>query len=210
MNSASNPNDPWDVFLPLKQFDAGKSRLGNIPADFRVSLIKAMAVDLIDVLLQVPQISSITIVGVHHEQLTDAANPHLRSFPISDPIDINSDLQLAIGDSKRIAIFLPDLPSVKTAEILRALELANAHHTSFIADQNSIGSTAFFSTIGKVVTHFGINSAAAHRSAQAIELIDPQFKGIKADCDDWSDLLAIDISDLGHATRALMEHHLQN
>jgi len=210
VNSASNPNDPWDVFLPLKQFDAGKSRLGNIPADFRVSLIKAMTVDVIDVLLQVPQISSITIVGVHHEQLTDAANPRLRSFPISDPIDINSDLQMAIGDSKRIAIFLPDLPSVKTAEILRALELANAHHTSFIADQNSIGSTAFFSTVGKVVTHFGTNSAAAHRSAQAIELIDPQFKGIKADCDDWSDLLAIDISDLGHATRALMEHHLQN
>jgi 2-phospho-L-lactate guanylyltransferase (CobY/MobA/RfbA family) len=99
---------------------------------------------------------------------------------------------------------------VKTAEILRALELANAHHTSFIADQNSIGSTAFFSTVGKVATHFGANSAAAHRSAQAIELNHPQFEGIKADCDDWSDLLAIDISDLGHATRALMEHHLQN
>jgi 2-phospho-L-lactate guanylyltransferase len=210
VNSASNPNDLWDVFLPLKQFDAGKSRLGNIPTDFRVSLIKAMAVDLIDVLLQVPQISSITIVGVDHEQLTDAANPRLRSFPISQPIDINSDLQMAIGDSNRIAIFLPDLPSVKTTEISKALALASGHRASFIADRNSIGSTAFFSTIGKVVTHFGINSAEAHRSAQAIELNDPQFKGIKADCDDWSDLLAIDISDLGHATRALMEHHLQN
>ena len=210
MNSASNPNASWDVFLPLKQFDAGKSRLGNIPADFRVSLIKAMAVDLIDVLLQVPQISSITIVGVDHEQLTDAANPRLRSFPISQPFNINSDLQMAIGDSKRIAIFLPDLPSVKTVEILRALELANTHRASFIADQNSIGSTAFFSTIGKVATHFGANSAAAHRSAQAIELIDPEFKGIKADCDDWSDLLAINTGDLGHATRSLMEHHLQN
>lgn len=184
--------------------------MGNIPADFRVSLIKAMAVDLIDVLLQVWQISSVTIVGVDHEQLIDAANPRLKSFPIIDPININSDLQLAIGDSKRIAIFLPDLPSVKTAEILRALELANTHHTSFIADQNSIGSTAFFSTVGKVVTHFGDNSAAAHRNAQAIELMDPHFKGIKADCDDWSDLEAIDISDLGNATRALMEHHLQN
>ncbi len=210
MNNVRNPNDPWDVFLPLKQFDAGKSRLGNIPADFRVSLIKAMAVDLIDVLLEVPQISSITIVGVDHKQLTDAASPRLKSFPISQPIDINSDLQIAIGDSKRIAIFLPDLPSVKTTEISKALELASGHRTSFIADQNSIGSTAFFSTIGKVVTHFGINSAAAHRSAQAFELNDPQFEGIKADCDDWSDLLAINTSDLGHATRALMEHHLQN
>jgi 2-phospho-L-lactate guanylyltransferase len=210
VNSASNPHDLWDVFLPLKQFDAGKSRLGNIPADFRVSLIKAMAVDLIDVLLQVPQISSITIVGVDHEQLTDAVNPRLKSFPIFEPVDINSDLQMAIGDSKRIAIFLPDLPSVKTIEITEALELASGHRTSFVADHNSIGSTAFFSTVGKVVTHFGINSAAAHRSAKAIELIDPQFRGIKADCDDWSDLLAIYIGDLGHATRSLMEHHLQN
>jgi 2-phospho-L-lactate guanylyltransferase (CobY/MobA/RfbA family) len=210
VNSASNPNEPWDVFLPLKQFAAGKSRLSTIPDDFRVSLIKAMAVDLIDVLLQVPRISSITIVGVDHQELTNSANPKVRSFPISQPIDINSDLQLAIGDSKLIAIFLPDLPSAKAAEISEALELASTHRTSFIADQNSIGSTAFFSTVGKIATHFGANSAAAHRSAQAIELIDPMFKGIKADCDDWSDLLAINTSDLGHATRALMEHHLQN
>lgn len=210
MISADNSNEPWDVFLPLKQFAAGKSRLTTIPDDFRVSLIKAMAVDLIEVLLQVPHIASITVVGVDHRELTKSANPKLLSFSISEPIDINSDLQLAMGGSKRIAIFLPDLPSVKTAEISNALELANSHKTSFIADQNSIGSTAFFSTVGKVPTYFGADSAAAHRSAKAIELIYPQFKGIKADCDDWSDLAAIDISDLGHATRALMEHHLQN
>jgi 2-phospho-L-lactate guanylyltransferase (CobY/MobA/RfbA family) len=210
VNSAGNPNDQWDVFLPLKQFAAGKSRLSTIPDDFRVSLIKAMAIDLIEVLLRIPQIAKITIVGVDHKQLTSATNSRLKSFPILEPIDINSDLQLAIGESKRIAIFLPDLPSVNAAEISGALELASSHRTSFIADQNSIGSTAFFSTVGKVTTHFGINSAAAHRSAQAIELIDPLFKGIKADCDDWSDLLAIDTNNLGHATRALMEHHLQN
>jgi 2-phospho-L-lactate guanylyltransferase len=210
VNSASNPNDLWDVFLPLKQFDVGKSRLGNIPADFRVSLIKAMAVDLIDALLQVPNIASITVVGIDHRLLTTAANPRLSSYPIAEPLNINSDLHFAIGEENNIAIFLPDLPSVKTTEISKALVLASGHRTSFIADQNSIGSTAFFSTVGKVVTHFGINSAAAHRSAQAFELIDPQFKGIKADCDDWSDLLAINTSDLGHATRALMEHHLQN
>ena len=169
-----------------------------------------MAIDLIDALLQTPQIASITIVGVDHEELTSSASPKLKSFPISEPIDINSDLQMAIGDSKRVAIFLPDLPSVTPAEISVALELASAHRTSFIADQNSIGSTAFFSTVGKVATHFGTNSAAAHRGAQSFELIDSIFKGIKADCDDWSDLLAIETGDLGQATRALMEHHLQN
>jgi 2-phospho-L-lactate guanylyltransferase len=210
VNSAGNPNDQWDVFLPLKQFAEGKSRLSTIPDDFRVSLIKAMAIDLIEVLLEILQIATITIVGVDHKQLMSATNSRLKSFPILEPIDITSDLQLAIGESKRIAIFLPDLPSVKAVEILQALALASTNRTSFIADQNSIGSTAFFSTVGKVVTHFGINSAAAHRSAGAIELIDPQFKGIKADCDDWSDLLAIAANDLGHATRALMEHHLQN
>lgn len=169
-----------------------------------------MAVDLIDVLLQVPKISSITIVGVNHQELGNSANPSLRSFPIAEPININADLQLAFGDSKQIAIFLPDLPSAKSTEISVALELAGANRTSFIADQNSIGSTAFFSTVGKVATHFGANSAAEHRNAHCIELVDPIFTGIKADCDDWSDLLAIDTRDLGHATRSLMEHHLQN
>ena len=169
-----------------------------------------MAIDLIDVLLQIPQIATITIVGVDRKQLTSVTNSRLKSFPILEPIDINSDLQLAIGESKRIAIFLPDLPSAEATEVSQALALASTNQTSFIADQNSIGSTAFFSTVGKVATYFGINSAAAHRSAGAIELIDPKFKGIKADCDDWSDLLAIAANDLGHATRALMEHHLQN
>jgi len=207
---ASNPNEPWSIFLPLKHFSAGKSRLGTIPTDFRISLIKAMASDLIDALLQVPNIANITIVGVDHRELTNAENPKLNSFPILEPIDINSDLMVAIGELNRIAIFLPDLPSVKPAEISLALELAAHQKTSFIADLNSIGTTCFFSTVGKVPTYFGLNSAAAHRAAYAIELADPQFVGIKADCDDWSDLLEINPVDLGHSTRSLMEHHLQN
>jgi 2-phospho-L-lactate guanylyltransferase (CobY/MobA/RfbA family) len=169
-----------------------------------------MASDLIDALLQVPNIASITVVGVEHGSITNATNPRLKSFPILEPISINSDLYLATSEAKRIAIFLPDLPSATVAEISQALELASRHQTSFIADLNSIGSTSFFSTVGKVETHFGHNSAAAHRSAHAFELVDPHFKGIKADCDDWADLLAIESSDLGHATRVLMEHHRQN
>ena len=209
MKPTSYPHKPWEVFLPLKQFAIGKSRLGNVSVDFRISLIKAMASDLIDTLIQVPNIASITVVGVEHSQITDSANPRLKSFPISEPVSINADLYLAIGDVKRIAIFLPDLPSATATEISHALELASNHQTSFIADLNSIGSTSFFSTVGKVETHFGLNSATAHRSANAFELVDPHFKGIKADCDDWADLLAIESSDLGHATRALMDHHRQ-
>ena len=168
-----------------------------------------MASDLIDALLQVSNIASITVVGVDHRLITDAANPRLTSFEIAEPVDINSDLNIAIGADNRIAIFLPDLPSIKPLEISTALEMASHNRTSFIADQNAIGSTSFFSTAGKVSTHFGANSAAAHRAAQAVELSHPTFRGIKADCDDWSDLLAINTSDLGHATQALMEHHLQ-
>ena len=210
MSSASNPNEDWSVFLPLKQFAAGKSRFSMIPPEFRISLIKAMADDLIDALLQVSNLQSITIVGVDHRELTDAANPKLNSIPIAQPIDINSDLHIAIGEQSRVAIFLPDLPSVNSNEISRAFELASNHRTSFIPDQNQIGITAFFSTIGKVQTYFGQNSAEAHRATHAIELTDPEFKGIKADCDDWSDLLALNLENLGRSTRSLMEHHLQN
>ena len=169
-----------------------------------------MASDLIDALLQVPNIASITVVGIDHHLLTDAANPRLNSFPITESININADLQIAIGEVNKFAVFLPDLPSAKAAEISLALELASANRTSFIADANELGSTAFFSTVGKVPTHFGLNSASAHRDSGAVELANPLFGGIKADCDDWSDLLAIDGTELGHSTRVLLEHHLQN
>ena len=142
----------------------------------------------------------------------------LLNLDASQPFDIQvqsvDDIKLqSFADLQPDYVFnvaTQNLPSVKAAEITQALELASKHQTSFITDLNSIGSTSFFSTIGKVQTHFGINSAAFHRQAQAIELIDAQFKGIKADCDDWADLLAIESSDLGHATRALMEHRRHN
>jgi len=169
-----------------------------------------MANDLIEVLLQLSNIVSITVVGIDHEQLACAKNSRLKSFPILEPIDINSDLLVAIGNSKRIAIFLPDLPSVKPSEISLALELASDHETSFISDQSSLGTTAFFSSVGKVPTYFGTNSAATHRNAYAFELVDPHFIGIKSDCDDLSDLLAINSADLGRNTRYLIEQHQQN
>jgi 2-phospho-L-lactate guanylyltransferase (CobY/MobA/RfbA family) len=203
----SYPHKPWEVFLPLKQFAIGKSRLGNVSVDFRISLIKAMASDLIDTLLQVPNIASITVVGVEHSLITNIANPRLNSFPISEPISINADLYLAIGDAERIAIFLPDLPSVKLSEISLALELASNHKTSFITDQSALGTTAFFSSVGCVPTYFGTNSAAAHREASAFELVNPHFIGIRSDCDDLSDLLAINSANLGYNTRFLIEQH---
>ena len=117
--------------------------MGNIPADFRVSLIKAMASDLIDALLQVPNIASITVVGIDHQLLTTAANPRLTSYPIAEPLDINSDLQIAIGEEDKIAIFLPDLPSVSAQEISLALEIAAGHQTSFMPlNSGSVNSAA--------------------------------------------------------------------
>lgn len=210
MSSALDHNEPWAVFLPLKQFATGKSRLGTIPTDLRISLIKAMANDVIDALLPMSDISRITIVGVSHLDLTSNSDSRIDSIPIREPLDINADLQLAIGSEHKIAIFLPDLPSLTSTEIRLALDLATSHQTSFIADQNGFGTTAFFSTIGKVSTRFGLNSAEAHRKDGANELKDPIFKGIKADCDDLADLLSTNKSELGSATRSLMEHHLQN
>lgn len=200
----------WQVYLPLKNFDAGKSRLMVLPDEVRVSLIKAMASDLIKVLLQVRSISSIRVVGVDHSKITKVKDSRLTSIPFLEPHDINSDLEQSFNIVDQYAVFLPDLPSVKSSEIIKAFELASNYAESFIADKSGIGSTAFFSTVGKVPTYFGPNSAEAHRRMGAIELKDSLFKGIKADCDVWSDLLAISSKDLGPATRAIMEQHLQN
>lgn len=210
MSNALDLNDSWSVFLPLKQFETGKSRLKTIPTELRLSLIKAMASDLIDALLKVRQIALITVVGVDHKLVYSSDNPKLKSFAITQAVDINTDLALAISNEKRVAIFLPDLPGVSGGEITRSLELAAENARSFITDRTELGTTAFFSTVGKVPTYFGIDSAAKHQATGAVKLTDLTFQGIKADCDDWADLLAIKASDLGVATKSLLEHHLQN
>ena len=210
MNDPLEHNLIWEVFLPLKNFSAAKSRLAITPAELRVLLIKSMASDVIEVLLQIPSISSIKVVGVDHSQITEVKDSRLSSIPFLEPNDINSDIAQAIDNVDRYAVLLPDLPSVKAQEVIRAFELASHYERSFIADKSGVGSTAFFSTVGKVSTFFGHNSAEAHRGAGAIELKDSLFAGIKADCDVWSDLLAISSQDLCSATRALMEQHLQN
>lgn len=200
----------WSVFLPLKDLSTGKSRL-NVPLEAdRIALIKAMACDLIDALLTVKNVASITIVGVNHLELGVRADARLSSYIPEAISGINSDLSHAIGNSKMIAAILPDLPAVTSKEIALALELAEGHIQSYIPDFTDIGTTAYFSTDREHFSpQFGENSARSHSMNGADQLSHPTFWGIRRDCDDLDDLLEIPPSALGFATRSALSRQMR-
>jgi 2-phospho-L-lactate guanylyltransferase len=198
--------DYWDVFLPLKQFAIGKSRFRGLANTERISLIKAMASDVIESLLQLAIIDSITIVGENHLDATANRDPRIRSLPMSVLAGINADLHQTIGASERIAVILPDLPTITSGELAIALDLADVHEQSFIPDFAGRGTTSYFSTRSKVFNpQFGPNSALAHLRGGAIKLSHPSFVGIMRDCDDFKELEQFPLSALGRSTRSIME-----
>ncbi len=210
MSPVDNDVGNWDVFLPLKQFVTGKSRLQGLPNNERKSLIRAMANDVIDAILQLSNVGSITIVGLHHLDVTTNPDLRIRSFPLTQMTGINNDVRRAIGASNKISVILPDLPSITSAELAIALDLASANEQSFIPDFSGKGTTIYFVTNSNAFNpQFGPNSALEHLKNGAKELSHPAFAGIMRDCDDFTDLGQIPLSALGRATRSIMEHRMR-
>lgn len=169
-----------------------------------------MASDVIESLLQLSIIDSITIVGENHHDVTANRDPRIQSFPLSVLAGINADLHQAIGASGKIAVILPDLPTITSRELAIALDLADAHEQSFIPDFTGCGTTSYFATRSEAFNpRFGPNSALAHSRGGAIELSHPFFVGITRDCDDFKDLEQFPLSTLGRSTRSIMEQQMR-
>lgn len=202
--------EAWSVFLPLKPFLAGKTRLNLLPDDVRIALIKAMASDVVDSIMELANIEAVTVVGVSHEEVSSLKDPRLRSYLPKVISGINSDVLLAVGGSRKIAVILPDLPAVTSAEIAIALDLAEGNRQSFIRDAEGSGSSMYFAPSRQYFSpQFGVNSAHSHALNAAVELSHPTFLGIRRDCDDLVGLTNIPISTLGLATRSFVNHMVQ-
>lgn len=211
MSLGGNRKSAWSILLPLKELSTGKSRL-NVPTDAdRIALIKAMACDLIDALLSLDNVASITVVGVNHRDLSAQGDNRLDSYLPEVPSGINCDLSHAIGNSGKIGAILPDLPAVTSEEIAIALELAEGHTQSYIPDYTDVGTAAYFSTSREYFSpQFGGDSSRSHSLKGAYKLSHPTFWGIRRDCDNLTDLLGIPLSSLGVATRSALTRQMRN
>ena len=90
------------------------------------------------------------------------------------PDGINQAVALAaleVPTGHGIAVILGDLPCLTTGSLNAALEQAALVDTAFVSDEAGTGSTMWFARKGgRIDTHFGERSRAAHRASGAREI----------------------------------------
>ncbi len=171
-----------------------------------------MLLDVVEVLLHVPAIGKIVIVGIDDKEVFTGEERRICSYVPKNLIDINTDLRFAVGNfpsDDGIVGLLPDLPAVRTDEILHVLELAEKYETSFISDFRQTGTTMFMArSRASFMPAFGNNSADRHLKNGAVKLDVPSDAWVSRDCDSLTELLEIPLHLLGPATRLLLEQDM--
>lgn len=169
----------WAVILPVKGLTAAKSRLaaGAQPAG---ELALAFFLDAMSAALATPRVERV-IVATGDDRVRASAEA-AGALVIDDAghPGINAAARWAAecwaGTSNstagNMAVMVSDLPCLTPEALDAALELAEAHPTSFVADLDGTGTTLWCSTSGHAVDpHFGVQSRSAHVAAGAVDLV---------------------------------------
>lgn len=192
--------------MAVKRLDRAKSRLSHTGAGGRQSLVLAM---FHDTLAAVVAAGVARIVVVSPDPLIRARAAERGATTRVDPVlpggpDLNAALTHGAAGAQGDVVYLQaDLPSLRAETVSAAVETAQAHPVSFVADRHRTGTALLYVARGTPFTpRFGPDSADAHRRAGAVEL-DPGRTGwadLRCDVDTPDDLAACVTLGVGEAT----------
>ncbi|AFR49884.1 hypothetical protein KTR9_3249 [Gordonia sp. KTR9] len=212
--------------LAVKSLHRAKSRLaatlstafeGDDPVT-RGSLVLAMFLDTVDA-LRGAGISRIVVVSPDDEVLAAARRSGMRGLRES-AAPAAAGLNAAFVDGARWAreawpestgmmYVQADLPAATSTSITAVLREAQHHRSSFLTDRDGTGTVLLHGTVADdAAPRFGPGSAAAHRSAGAVEL-DPagrNWPDLRTDVDTATDLAVARELGLGPHTTAALRH----
>lgn len=204
---AAEPFGDWILVVPVKGSTGAKSRFG--PGD-NSELALAMALDTVEVASTAGRV----IVVTKHATAFAALGVDV----IPDPgRGLNAAISRGVdhaGLGTPRAVLLGDHPALTPDELAEVLAAAAGHPKCFVADAEGEGTALTAAAPGVPhAPHFGLGSAAAHRSAGYVELgADAgtgggEWPGLRRDVDTAEQLAGL--TSLGPRTRALLgaRHH---
>ena len=212
MRAAGAGPTEWVVVIPVKRLDRAKTRLSTRPAPQRGALALAFALDTVRAALACPRVSAVLVVTDDDEvrastvalgarSALDAPDAGLPAAVVHD-----ADVARARSDKVWVAALVADLPALRTDELDRALDAAEAVGRGFVADAAGIGTTLLTAAPGHDLgPRFGARSRAAHAASGAVELQPLDVAGLRRDVDSEVDLWDAARLGLGAATAALLE-----
>lgn len=206
----ANPVE-WVVLAPVKQLDRAKSRLSTRPAGERRDLARAFAVDTVRVVLACESVGRVVVVSDDDDVRAAVAALGAEWLPDRPDAGLN-ELLAAVADDLRaddpdvaLAALVADLPALRSDELRRALQAADAFPRAFVADAAGTGTTLLTARDGVALDpRFGVRSRAAHAASGAVALEPGPVPGLRRDVDTEVDLWDAGRLGLGPTTAALV------
>ena len=199
------------LIIAVKRLRDAKTRLAQVfDAPQRERVVLAMLIDTIDAARAVEAVESITVVTPDPAAIAAARDLGAAAIedptPADHPDPLNNALRVAAEalNGPNLAVLHSDLPSLRSAELIEALDAARAHPRSFVADREGTGTSALFSFGPALNPLFGAGSAGRPRRDGAVEL-DGAWPGLRCDIDTPADLEEACRLGLGPATTRAMD-----
>jgi 2-phospho-L-lactate guanylyltransferase len=179
----------WRVVIPVKAASVGKSRLVATVDGADETLRRAIADDTISA--AVGALGPAGVVLVTSDELLAALWAQAGVTVVPDPgAGLNAALVAGLsapGDpATRTAALLGDLPALRPADLVAALDAASPHEQSFVPDHQGTGTVLRCGE--RFVPRFGPGSAAAHEQDGAVRL-ELDLPRLRTDVDDRESLL---------------------
>ncbi|MGH2781300.1 MAG: 2-phospho-L-lactate guanylyltransferase [Thermoleophilaceae bacterium] len=202
------------AILPVKSFGAAKQRLASaLSPGARRELARAMFADVLDALLEVPDLDEIAVVAADREAAS-AITPATHGAPVrrlSDTEQAGQSAAALIGirhalehGFERVLLVPGDTPLIDPAEV--AALLARAAPVAVVPDRHGTGTNALvLSPPDAIEPSFGPGSRARHEAAAATAGVpDPveEVPTLMLDVDTVDDLAALEAALEAHPRHA--------
>lgn len=191
--------------VPVKPPTVGKSRLDVGDPALRRALAGAFALDTVAACLRTEGVAQVLVAtdDAGFARDLDALGCHV--MPDGDTNDLNAALGQAVAEAGRrwpqlVPVALcADLPALRPGDLAAALAQVDGSRAAFVADTAGTGTTMYLAPHRGFAPRFGPGSAAAHRSAGAVE-VSGELATLRRDVDDVDDLRGAEALGVGPAT----------
>ena len=197
----------WGLVVPVKRLALAKSRLGAYGERARQDLALAFALDVVRAALACPAVVDLLVVTDDETAAAVLADLGARISPDSPAAGLNPALAhgatlMRLGAAEGVAALSADLPSLRPADLARALAEVPARRRAFVADAAGLGTTLLAAAPGVDLSPaYGHGSRAGHRESGATELTGSA--SLRLDVDTPDDLRAALRLGVGPATAAV-------
>lgn len=200
------------VVVPVKPPSFGKSRLVGMTDEQRRELAEAFALDTVQAAGSTPGVEAVLVVTDDFRLAAAMRALGCAVMPDGASDDLNATLVQAAAEVKRRwpdavpVVLCADLPALRPAELAEVLtdvvDNVAAGRAVFVRDRAGVGTTLYAAAAERFVPSFGLDSAARHEDAGAVE-VGSDAPSVRTDVDDLADLGAALVAGVGpHTSRA--------